>query len=162
MYIQVILLAGLLSMFVPGNIQSQDLATAIKFTKSEQFDSADLIFQQLIQAEPNNSKVYFFCGENHILNYFSDTISISLNATANEAKELFSKGVQADTADPLNYIGLARLAFLLKNDSEAEQLRAEAKNLLPPYKRVNKIPNPKDYAFALAKIAESYIRWNDG
>ena len=154
------MLAGLLSMLFNNNIQSQDLAAAISFTKSEQFDTADSIFRQLIQKEPNNSKAYFFSGENRILDYFSDTISNTLIVTANQAKELFSHGVQADTADPLNYIGLARLAFLLEDDNLAEQLRAKARSLLPPYKKVSKIPNPKDYAFALAKIAESYIRWN--
>ena len=156
--IPVVLLTGLLSMSLPGAIHSQDLASAIRYTKSEQFDSADYIFRQLIQADPNNSKVYFFSGENRILDYFSDTISNSLIVLVNQAKEIFSKGVQADTADPLNYTGLAKLAFYLGNDSEAEQLRAKARSLLPPYKKISKIPNPKDYAYALAKIAESYIR----
>src|SRR4030042_5161292 len=102
--IPVVLLTGLLSILVPGNLQSQDLAAAIRYTKSEQFDSADFIFRQLIQAEPNNSKVYFFSGENRILDYFSDTISNSLIVLVNQAKEIFSNGVQADTTDALNYI----------------------------------------------------------
>jgi predicted Zn-dependent protease len=156
--IPVVLLTGLLGMSFPGAIHSQDLAAAIRYTKSEQFDSADFIFRQLIQAEPNNSKVYFFYGENRILDYFSDTISGSLNVLVNQAREIFNKGVQADTTDPLNYTGLAKLSFYLGHDSEAEQLRAKARSHLPPYKKLSKIPNPKDYAYALAKIAESYIR----
>lgn len=154
----VILLTGLLSIFFINNIQSQDLATAISYTKSEKFDAADEIFRKIIQNEPNNSKAYFFCGENLILNYFSDTISNSLSEASNQAKELFDNGVRVNGSDPLNNIGLARLAFYNGNDSEAEQYRAKAKNLLPPYKKVNKIPNPGDYAYALAKLAESYIR----
>jgi len=154
----VILLTGLLSIFIVNNIKSQDLTTAITLTKSEQFDAADNIFKQIIQNEPNNSKAYFFNGENVILNYFADTISNSLVETTNQAKELFENGKRVNSSDPLNYIGLAKLAFYNGNDSEAEQLRTTAKNLLPPYKKVKKILNPRDYAYALAKIAESYIR----
>jgi tetratricopeptide (TPR) repeat protein len=156
-----ILLTGLLNIFIINNINSQDLVTAITYTKSEQYDMADSIFERIIQNEPNNSKAYYFYGENHILDYFSDTISNSLIATSNQSKELFDKGVRVDSSDPLNYIGLAKLAFYLDNDSEAEQLRAKAKSLLPPYKKVKQIINPGDYAYALAKIAESYIRLRD-
>lgn len=154
---QVILVTGLLSVFLINNIQSQDLATAISYTKSEKYDAADEMFKKIIQNEPNNSKAYFFCGENVILNYFSDTISNSLVATSKEARELFDKGVSVNSSDPLNYIGLAKLAVYNGNGSEAQQLRTKAKSYLPPYKKVKKILNPKDYAFALAKIAESYI-----
>jgi len=154
-----ILLTGLLSLSCYTNIQSQDLAKAIRYTKSEQFDSADLVFDQLVKSEPNNSKVYFYYGENRILNYFADTISNSLITTANQAGELFKEGVRVNPADPLNYIGLAKLDYYLGNDSAAEHYRQQARDLLPPYKKISKIPNPKDYAFALAKIAESYIRW---
>jgi tetratricopeptide (TPR) repeat protein len=154
----VILLTGLLSIFFNNNIQSQDLATAISYTKSEKYDAADEMFRKIIQNEPNNSKAFFFCGENVILNYFSDTISNSLVATSKEAKELFDKGVNINGSDPLNYIGLAKLEVYNGNDREAEQLRAKAKSCLPPYKKVNKILNPRDYAYALAKIAESYIQ----
>lgn len=158
---RVLLLTGLLSIFVINNIKSQDLATAITYTKSEKYDEAEQIYKQIINNEPNNSKAYFFYGENKLLNYFSDTISNSLFTTSNQARELFNKGVEVNSSDPLNYIGLAKVAFYNGNDSEAEQLRAKAKSLLPPYKKVKKILNPKDYAYALAKIAESYIRGRD-
>ncbi|MCK7531137.1 MAG: tetratricopeptide repeat protein [Marinilabiliales bacterium] len=38
-------------------------------------------------------------------------------------------------------------------------MRAKAKQLLPPYKKVTKIKDPKSYGYTLAKIAESYIRF---
>jgi tetratricopeptide (TPR) repeat protein len=157
----VILLTGLLNIFLVNNIKSQDLATAITYTKSEQFDQADEVFKKLIQNEPNNSKIYYFYGENRILDYFSDTISNSWIVAYNQAKELFDKGVQVNGSDPLNYIGLAKIAFYNGNDNEADQIRAKAESLLPPYKKVKNISNPKDYAYALAKIAESYIRGKD-
>ena len=155
---QVFLLAGLLNIFPINNIVSQDLNTAVTYTKSEKYDAADEIYKQIIKNEPNNSKAYFFYGENRILNYFSDTISNSLFETSREAREIFNKGVEVNNSDPLNYIGLAKVEFYNGKDSEAEKLRAKAKSLLPPYKKVKKILNPKDYAYALAKIGESYIR----
>jgi tetratricopeptide (TPR) repeat protein len=158
---QVFILAGLLSIITINNIVSQDLNTAITYTKSEKYDAADEIYKKIIQNEPNNSKAYFFYGENRILNYFSDTISNSFFETSNEAREIFNKGVAVNSSDPLNYIGLAKVDFYNGKDSDAEKLRAKARNLLPPYKKVKKILNPKDYAYALAKIAESYIRGRD-
>jgi tetratricopeptide (TPR) repeat protein len=158
---RVLLLTGLLSIFIINNIKSQDLVTAITYTKSENYDEAEQIYKQIINNEPNNSKAYFFYGENILLNYFSDTISNSLFTTSNQAREIFNKGVEVNSSDPLNYVGLAKVAFYNGNDSEAERLREKAKSLLPPYKKVKKIPNPKDYAYALAKIAESYIRGKD-
>ncbi len=151
-------LTGLAGILVYNAIYAQDLVTAIKYTKSEQFDKADSIFQLLVQKEPNNSKAYFFYGENRLLDYFADSISNSMIVVANQAKELYNMGIQADSTDPLNYVGLAKVAFFFKEDEKAEQLRVKAKSLLPPYKKVKKIENPKDYAYALAKIAESYIR----
>jgi tetratricopeptide (TPR) repeat protein len=141
------------------NVKAQTLNEAITFTRNEQYDEADALFQKLITAEPGNSKLYFYYGENTLLNFFADTISNSLPVAAKEAGDLFNKGVTANAADPLNYVGLAKVAFYLEQDAKAEELRVKAKGLLPPYKKVAKIVNPKDYAFTLAKIAESYIRF---
>jgi tetratricopeptide (TPR) repeat protein len=141
------------------NVKAQTLADAIIFTKNEQYDEAEALFQKLIKAEPGNSKLYFYYGENTLLNFFADTISNTLQVAAKDAGDLFNKGVTANAADPLNYIGLAKVAFYLEQDAKAEELRMKAKGLLPLYKKVSKIPDPKDYAFTLAKIAESYIRF---
>jgi tetratricopeptide (TPR) repeat protein len=153
-------LLALMFVFVSGTILAQDLKTAISYTKREQYDQAENMFKQLVKNNPRDSKAYFFYGENVLQNYFADTISNSLPVALNEAKEIYNKGVQADTANPLNYVGLAKVAFFGGDDIKAQQLRLKAKSLLPPYKKVKKIPNPKDYAFTLAKIAESYIKDN--
>ena len=59
----------------------------------------------------------------------------------------------------LNYIGLAKIAFYLGDNKTADEMRAKAKSFLLPYKKIKKIKPPaQDYAFALAKIAESYIK----
>ncbi|MHC1703150.1 MAG: tetratricopeptide repeat protein [Tenuifilaceae bacterium] len=154
----ILLLTGLLCIFASSEIYSQDLESANRLTRSEQYDDAEAAFNQLIQKEPGNSKTYFFYGENQLLSYFSDTISNSLKALTDQAREIFNNGVKADSLNPLNFIGLSKVSFYLAKDDEAARLRSKAKRLLPPYKRVTKIANPQDYAFALAKLAESYIR----
>jgi len=153
-----ILLAVLLTGFTSG-IKGQDLASAILLTRSEQYDKAQTMYQDLIQKEPANSKNYFYMGENFLLDYFADTISNSLPVAAKAAKEIYQKGVDANAGDPLNYIGLAKVAFYQDDNNTATEMRTKARSFLLPYKNIKKIvPPAKDYAFALAKIAESFIK----
>jgi len=145
-----------------NNIQAQDLNTATFFTRSEQYDKAKEVFEQLIKKEPNNSKNYFFYGENYLLDYFADTISNSQTVFFKSAKELYEKGINANPNAPLNYIGLAKIAFYLDDNKSADELLAKAKSFLLPYKKISKMKPPaKEYAFALVKIAESYIKGNN-
>lgn len=153
-----ILLAVLLTGFTI-NINAQDLASAILLTRSEQYDKAQTMFEELIKKEPTNSKNFFYMGENYLLDYFADTISNSLTVAAKAAKEIYQKGVDANPSDPLNYIGLAKVAFYQDDNNTANEMRTKARSFLLPYKNIKKIvPPAKDYAFALAKIAESYIK----
>ncbi len=148
-------------MVIGTGIKAQTLDEARTFTKNEQYDKADALFQQLVKNEPANSVIYFHYGENTLLNYFADTISNSLTVATKEAADIFNKGVAANSAEPLNYVGLAKVAFYNGDNSKAEELRIKANSLLPAYKKVTKIQNPKAYAYALAKIAESYIRFEE-
>lgn len=145
-----------------NNIKAQDLNTATFLTRSEQYDKAKEVFEQLLKKEPTNSKYYFFFGENYLLDYFADTISNSQNVFFKSSKNLYEKGVNANPNDPLNYIGLAKIAFYLDDNKTADEMRAKAKSFLLPYKKISKIKPPaKEYAFALLKIAESYIKWDN-
>jgi tetratricopeptide (TPR) repeat protein len=157
-----IITAALLMMF-SANVLAQDLKSAILLTKSEQYDKAGEMLQQLMQKEPANSKYYFYLGENILLEYYSDTISNSLTEFTNRAKEIFQKGISANPNDPLNYIGLAKVATYLNDIKTAEEMRTKARSYLLPYKKINKKMSPPapDYAFALAKIAESFIKENE-
>jgi tetratricopeptide (TPR) repeat protein len=156
----VLLIAGIFCMLFGINVKAQTLTNAITYSKNEQYDKADSLFQQLIKAEPGNSKLYFYYGENTLLNFFSDTISNSLTVVAKDAGDLFNKGVTVNASDPLNYVGLAKVAFYVGEDAKAQDMRNKAKSLLPPYKKASKILNPKEYAFTLAKLAESFIRFD--
>ncbi len=139
-----------------SGLRAQTLDDAVRAMNNERYDRADSILQVLEKKSPS-SKIYFLLGESALLNYFADTISNSLNAVASEAKALFSKGINVNANDPLNYVGMARVAAYLGDSQTASDMRAKAKALLPPYKKVSKIPNPQDYALTLAKLAESYI-----
>ena len=151
-------LAGVLSILICNNVKSQDLNAATMLTRSEQYDKAEEMFKQLILKEPNNSKYYFFYGENCLQDYFSDTISNSLTVYTKAAKAQYDKGVSANPNEPLNYIGLAKVAFFNGDNKTAGEMRAKAKSFLLPYKNIKKIvPPAKEYAYTLAKLAESYI-----
>jgi tetratricopeptide (TPR) repeat protein len=152
-----LLLAGLTALFAI-NLQAQDLASATLLTRSEQYDKAEEMLKQLIQKEPGNSKYYFYLGENYLADYYADTISNSLAVAAKSAQEYYDKGVKANPNDPLNYIGLAKIAGFANDEKTASEMRAKAKSFLLPYKNIKKISPPApEYAFTLAKIAESYI-----
>ncbi len=152
------LLAVMLTVFAISS-QAQDLNSARLLTRSEQYDKAEAMLKELIQKEPVNSNNYFYLGENYLADYYADTISNSLTISATAAKEIYQKGVTANANDPLNYIGLAKVAFLLGDNKTATEMRAKAKSFLLPYKNIKKISPPaKDYAYILAKIAESYIK----
>ena len=137
-------------------LKAQTLDEAITATNNEQYDKADQILQDLAKKSPS-SKVYFRLGENTMLNFFADTISNSLKVVAAEAKQQFDKGISINANDPLNYVGLAKVAAYLGDQQTANEMRQKAKSFLLPYKKVSKIPNPQEYAFTLAKLAESYI-----
>jgi tetratricopeptide (TPR) repeat protein len=151
--------AALICMICGMGLKAQSLQEAITLTKNEQYDKAEAMFQQLMKSEPGNSNIYFHYGENTLLNYFADTISNSLTVATKDAADIFNKGIAASATNPLNFVGLAKVEFYKGNNAKAEELRVQAKGLLPAYKKVTKITNPKEYAYTLAKIAESYIRF---
>ena len=157
------LLTGVFSVVMALGIQAQDLKSAIQLTKSESYDKAEEMYNALIQKEPGNSKYYFYLGENYLLNYFADTISNTLAAATKAAGDIFQKGISANANDPLNYVGMAKIANYTGNNARAEEMRAKAKSFLLPYKKIKKMTPPApEYAFALAKIAESYINSIEG
>jgi predicted Zn-dependent protease len=153
----VVFLAVVAGLFTGNRVTAQDLNSAIQLTRSEQYDKAAEQFKQLIAKEPGNSQNFFFYGENILQDFFSDTISNSLAVFTKDAKAQYEKGIAANPNDPLNYIGLAKVAFFNNDNKTAGEQRAKAKSFLQPYKSVKKmVPPAKEYAFTLAKLAESY------
>ncbi|MBP1670386.1 MAG: hypothetical protein H6Q21_2752, partial [Bacteroidetes bacterium] len=112
-----ILLVGLFGM--TNRISAQDLQAALKLSQSERYEDADAMYKQIIQASPANSDAYFYYGENILKAYIADPYSNSLNDVAVEANAQLDKGVNADTSNPLNYIGKGMVILLEKNDTAA-------------------------------------------
>jgi len=155
-----LLILTLLLMCGVAGLRAQTLDEAITATNNERYDKADQILQDLAKKSPS-SKICYLLGENTLLDYFSDTISNSLKVMSAEAKQQFEKGISLKADDPFNYIGLAKVAAYLGDQQTATQMRAKAKSFLLPYKKVTKIPNAADYALTLAKLAESYIVFDE-
>ena len=92
---------------ITGDAFGQSLKDAIRLTVNEQYDEATQLFQQLIQREPTNAVNYYYFGDNYIQQENLDS-----------AKIIFQKGLDLDSKNPLNLIGLG--AVLLYDAKVAE------------------------------------------
>src|SRR5271157_2115205 len=91
---------------------SQDLLKAIKLTTSEQYEAAQVMFKNLITKDPKNSDNYYYYGQNYLKSFFADSASQNFIEVAVPAEENFKKGVEADSINPINYIGLGEVYLL--------------------------------------------------
>ena len=110
-----------------AGLKAQTLEEAITAANNEQYDKAEQILTNLAKSAPS-SKVFYRLGENALLNFFADSISNSLKTTAVEAKQQFEKGISLNPNDPLNYVGLAKVAAYQGDLQTATQMRAKAKS----------------------------------
>jgi tetratricopeptide (TPR) repeat protein len=98
-----------------SSLQAQTLDEAKVLTLNEQNEAASSMFKQLIAKFPMKGDYWFYYGENLIQ---SDN--------ADSAKILYTLGVQNDPSNPLNFVGLGKVAKLEGNQPEADQLFAKA------------------------------------
>jgi tetratricopeptide (TPR) repeat protein len=91
------------------NTHAETLKQAIDLTSSEQYEEANKVFKQLITASPKNGELYYFCGENFFAQGLEDS------ATA-----YFTKGVEIEPAQPLNYVGLGKVDWYAGKTSAAK------------------------------------------
>lgn len=137
-------------------VQSQNLDEAIKLTRSEQFNAAEKLFSTILAANPADGDIYYYYGDNFLKRYFADTLNSSLPDLSDQAKALFTRGVQAEPSNPINYAGLAEVALLNKNLTEAQDYLDKAYSLLPT--RKNKIQmTPERHAHSLVKMADAFV-----
>lgn len=118
-----------------SGMSAQTLADAIKLTRNEQYESADVIFKKLIQAQPNNGDLYFYYGENFYKNE---------NPTM--AKEMYQTGADVNPTNPLPYVGLGKVLWNKGKQTEAKS----------SFYKATTLSNNKN-ATVLLKIAETYI-----
>lgn len=123
------------SLVTVTGISAQTLNDAIKQTRNEQFESAEVIYKKLIQAQPNSGDLYFYYGENF---FHSDNQQM--------ANEMYQTGTEVNATNPLPYVGLGKILWYQGNQAEAK------KN----FYRAITLGGEKN-ATVLMKIAEVYI-----
>jgi len=144
-------------MVLSGNLKAQDLNTALKLTYKEQFEAADNVFSSLIKSEPSNGKYYYYSGENQLASYFLDTVNVSFKEVGEKALARFNQGIAAAPNEPLNYIGLGKVALIQKNKALASEKFAKAESFLPVKKEKSALTKA-DQAQIFVRLAEAYIQ----
>ncbi|MBA4408405.1 MAG: hypothetical protein C0397_03155 [Odoribacter sp.] len=130
------------------------LNAALKLAASEQYEEAGQAFEELLKTEPGNGNVYYYYGETIIKDYLSDTLSNSLKDMASKAEDLFRKGIQKDTSNVLNSIGLGAVSLLLSGDTIAADKNFRKAEATIPIKI--KLLMPK-HALILSKLGSSQL-----
>jgi tetratricopeptide (TPR) repeat protein len=118
-----------------SGLSAQTLEDAIKQTRNEQFESAEVIYKKLIEAQPNNGDLYFYYGENFFKN---DNFAM--------ASEMYETGVERNATNPLPYVGLGKVLWHQGKTTEAKASFYKATTL-----------GANKNATVLMKIAETYI-----
>jgi tetratricopeptide (TPR) repeat protein len=88
---------------------AQTLQEAIIKSDNERLESAASDFLVLINKEPNKGENYFYFGENY-----------DRQGNLDSAKILYSKGVELNPTNALNYVGLGKVFLAKNNVSEAK------------------------------------------
>jgi len=150
-------IAGLGMLVIGFSVSGQDLNSALNMTYQEQFEAADNAFNALSKSEPANGKYYYYSGENQLASYFIDPVNIPFDAIAKKALERYNKGIAANPNEPLNYIGLGKVALIQNNKSLAEENFTKAQTFLPAKKVKSALTKP-DQATLLIRLADAYVQ----
>jgi tetratricopeptide (TPR) repeat protein len=123
---------------------AQNLEEAVKKTLNERYESAEADLKELIAREPSNGDLYFAAGDNY---FYWDQLDL--------AEAMYRKGMEVAPANPLNYAGLGRVAWM-KNDAAVTKAQfAKAIEIMSA--KGNKIEkNIKQLTYL--KMAEVYIQ----
>jgi len=116
-------------------LPSQNLKDAITKTRNERYEAAESDYRDLIRKEPNNGEYYFYFGENFFLKGEYDS-----------AAYFYNKGIEVNASQPLNYVGLGKIALLNNKTDEAKSKFYKATS-------ISQNKNPE----VLRKIAEAWI-----
>lgn len=150
-------LAGIALLVIGSASFGQDLNSALRMTYQEQFDAADNAFNALSAKEPANGKYYYYSGENQLASYFLDPTNIPFDAIAKKALERFNKGIAANPNEPLNYVGLGKVALIQNNKAVADENFAKAQTFLPAKKVKSALTKPEQSTL-LVQLADAYVQ----
>jgi len=143
-----------------GNVavgQAQDLNSALNLTYQEQFEAADAAFNALISSTPANAKLHYYSGENQLASFFIDPVNIPFSAIAVKANERYNKGIAVNANEPLNYVGLGKVALIEGKKTLAIENFSKALSFLPAKKVKSALTKPEQ-ATLLIRIADAYVQ----
>lgn len=101
------ILAGIIGL--TGFLNAQTLQDIIKKTDNENFDAAATNFRELIAKDPTKGEYYFYFGENYFKSDDADSANI-----------YYTKGVEVNATNPLNYVGLGKVLLAKGNVADAK------------------------------------------
>jgi tetratricopeptide (TPR) repeat protein len=152
------IIAIFLASFLFSGLINAQIEDAKKLTVREQYAQAEEMFKKLMVSDPGIGDVYYYYGENEIKAFYSDTITLTQTGTIVKCKKLFEKGIEKDAANPLNYIGLARLDNIAGKKSSVTENINKVNAMIPAMNvKIKKIPDPKRYALILTEMAKVHI-----
>jgi tetratricopeptide (TPR) repeat protein len=150
-------LIGLAILLKTSGSFSQDLSKVLNMTYQQQFEAADSAFNLLIKSDPANGKYYYYSGENQLASYFVDTANVSFITVGQKAIDRFNKGIAANPNEPLNYVGLGKIALIENNKKLADENFAKALAFLP-VKKAKSTLSKTDQATILIRVADAYVQ----
>jgi tetratricopeptide (TPR) repeat protein len=151
------LVLAVLSVSLAGYSQTNEIKTAVRLADADQFDKAQTIFEGLIKQFPKNGNVFYYYGESYLKSYFSDTITITLSEVSAAAAELFKKGNEVDPANPLNMVGLGKVAYYSGDFATAKSYFDQAEAKFPSKANKASTLSKSDQATTLSEISETYL-----
>lgn len=140
---KIVLMAAFLLAAISGSV-AQTKADAVKKTLNERYESAESDLKELISKDPSNGDLYFDAGDNYF--YWGEI---------EEAEKMYRKGIEVAPANPLNYAGLGRVAWINNNTAVNSAQFAKAIEIMSA--RSNKISKPIQQLTYL-KMAEVYLQ----
>jgi len=155
-----LLIPGIVLCNLTKTVSAQDLQTAIKLSRSEQFRKAEQTFKILLKKDPVEANTYFYFGENYLQKYFSDTLTYSYTAISDSAGLLFKTGIEKRPENPLNYVGMGEIELIRNKISKAQAYFNQALSLLPSRANKESALPKKDQAVVMIKIANAYLKAN--
>ncbi|MCK9616275.1 MAG: tetratricopeptide repeat protein [Lentimicrobiaceae bacterium] len=111
-----------------------------------------------MEKTPNNGDIYYYYGGNYLKMYFTDAEGTVLSDVSEPAMLLFKKGIDVDPNNPLNYIGLGKLALYSGDTANAKSYFSKAKSFLPSKANKNVVMDLDRQVLILYNIAEAYIK----
>lgn len=155
--IRLALVVAVLCFTFTGYSQTNEIKTAVRLADADQFDKAKAIFETLLKQYPNNGSIYYYYGESYLKSYFSDTITNSLSEVSAAATVLFNKGNQVDVNNPLNLVGLGKVAYYAGDFNGAKAYFDQAEAKFPSKTNKTSTLSKSDQALTLSEISEAYI-----